>query len=123
MRSTRIRNLEGHLAVIPNKTVANAAVTNISQRPSIKTVLNITLSHDLPGAKVKRALALLGEIYKGHPLTQDVWISFNQFTGRNLNVLVMLWTKSADYQKYLASLQEMNLAVKERFDAEGIEFA
>jgi MscS family membrane protein len=123
MRSTRIRNLDGQLAVIPNKTVANAAVINISKRPSIKTVMNLTLAHDLPGAKVKRALALLTEIYRGDPLTQDVWISFNQFAGRNLNILVMLWSKGADYQKYLASLQEMNLAVKERFEAEGIVFA
>jgi MscS family membrane protein len=123
LRSTRVRNLDGQLAVIPNKTVANAAVINISQRPSIKTAMNITLAPDLPSAKVKRALALLDEIYRSNPATQDAWISFNQFTGKNLNVLVVLWTKGADYQKHLASLQEMNLAVKERFDAEGIGLA
>jgi MscS family membrane protein len=123
MRSTRVRTLEGHLAVIPNKTVGNAAITNITQRSSIKTVMNLTLSHDLPADKMKRALALLAEIYRGHPLTQDVWISFNQFTGGNLNILIMHWSKGTDYQKYLAGLQEMNLAVKERFDAEGIAFA
>jgi MscS family membrane protein len=120
MRSTRVRTLDGNLAVIPNKTVANAAVTNITLRPSVKTVMNLTLPHELPAAKVKQALSVLAEIYRGNPLTEDVLISFNQFTGRNLNILVTLWTKAADQKKYLASLQEMNLAVKERFDVEGI---
>ena len=123
MRSTRVRTLEGHLAVIPNKTVGNAAITNITQRSSIKTVMNLTLAHALPADKVKRALALLAEIYLGQPLTQDVWISFNQFSGGNLNIMIVHWSKGTDYPKYLAALQEMNLAVKERFDAEGIAFA
>jgi MscS family membrane protein len=123
IRSTRLRNSDGHLVIIPNKTVGNAAITNITQRPSIKTVLNLALAHDLPTAKVKRALAILAEIYRGHPMTQDVWISFNQFAGPNINVMVVHWWKGTDYQKYLAGMQEMNLAVKERFDAEGIGFA
>src|ERR1043166_5791036 len=120
MRSTRVRTLDGNLAVIPNKTVANAAVTNITLRPSVKTVMNLTLPHELPATKVKQALSVLTEIYRGNPLTEDVLISFNQFSGKNLNILVTLWTKAADQKKYLSSLQEMNLAVKERFDVEGI---
>jgi MscS family membrane protein len=120
MRSTRVRTLDGNLAVIPNKTVANAAVTNITLRPSVKTVMNLTLPHDLPATKVKQAISMLSEIYRGNPLTEDVLVSFNQFSGRNLNLLVTLWTKGADQKKYLAALQEINLAVKERFDAEGI---
>ena len=123
MRSTRVRNSEGHLVVIPNKIMGNAPITNITLRPSIKTTMNLTLMHDLPGEKVKRALAILQEIYRGHPMTQEVWISFNQFAGRNLNILIVHWSKGTDYQKYLAAMQEMNLAVKERFDAEGISFA
>jgi MscS family membrane protein len=85
--------------------------------------MNFALVHNLPNDKVKRALAILEEIYRGNPMTQDVWISFNQFAGPNLNIQVIHWWKGTDYQKYLAGMQEMNLAVKERFDAEGITFA
>ena len=123
MRSTRVRNSDGHLVIIPNKAVGNATITNITQRPNIKTVLNLALAHDLPSAKVKRALTVLEEIYRGHPMTQEVWISFNQFAGPNINIMVVHWWKGTDYQKYLAGIQEMNLAVKEKFDAEGIGFA
>jgi MscS family membrane protein len=123
LRSTRVRNSEGYLIAVPNKTMGNATITNITQRTSIKTVMNFALPRSLPGDKVKRALALLEQIYRGHPMTQDVWVSFNQFTGANLNIQVVHWWKGTDYQKYLAGIQEMNLAVKDRFDAEGIPFA
>jgi len=123
LRSTRVRSSEGHLIAVPNKTMGNATITNITQRPSIKTIMNFALVHALPTEKVKRAVAILQEIYRRHPMTQDVWVSFNQFAGANLNVQVVHWWRGTDYEKYLAGMQEMNLAVKERFDAEGITFA
>jgi MscS family membrane protein len=123
LRSTRIRNSEGHLIAVPNKTMGNATITNITQRPNIKTVMNFALVHAMPTDKVKRAVAILDEIYRRHPMTQDVWVSFNQFAGANLNIQVVHWWKGTDHQKYLAGMQEMNLAVKDRFDAEGIAFA
>jgi len=85
--------------------------------------MNFALARALPTDKVKRALAILQEVYRGNPMTQDVWVSFNQFAGANLNIQVVHWWKGTDYQKYLADIQEMNLAVKDRFDAEGIAFA
>src|ERR671923_162626 len=47
-RSTRVRNLDGHLVTIPNKTMGNATLTNISLRPNIKTVMNIGVTYDTP---------------------------------------------------------------------------
>ncbi len=123
LRSTRVRHPEGHLVAVPNKTVGNAIIINMTKRAGIKTTMNLTLAHSTPTDKVKRALALLEEVYGHHPQTQQVWVSFNQFAGGNLNILIVHWWKGTDYQKYLAGMQEMNLAVKERFDAEGISFA
>lgn len=122
LRSTRVRSSDGHLIAVPNKTMGNATITNITQRPHIKTVMNFALAHTVPTDKVKRALAILEEVYRANPMTQDAWISFNQFAGANLNIQVVHWWKGTDYKKYLAGLQEMNLAVKDRFEAEGISF-
>ena len=123
LRSTRVRHPEGHLVAVPNKTMGNAIITNLTKRSSIKTVMNLVLAHDLTTEKVKRTLELLREIYRSHSMTQDVWISFNQFAGRSLNLMIVHWWKGTDYQKYLAGMQEMNLTIKERFDAEGITLA
>ena len=123
LRSTRVRNLDGHLVMIPNKTMGNATITNVTRRPNIKTTLNIGLTYDTPTEKVKRALVVLEEVYKKHPKTFDCIIAFNKFADSALNIQVVHWWNSTDNKEYLAGLQEMNLAVKERFDKEGINFA
>jgi MscS family membrane protein len=123
LRSTRVRNSNGQLVAIPNKTMGNAIITNLTNCPNIKTSMDLVLAQSLPTGKVKRALALLKEIYGGHPMTADLSVSFNRFAGQHINVNLVHWWRGADYQKYLAGIQEMNLAVKERFDAEGITFA
>ena len=46
LRSTRIRNPDGHLITVPNKTMGNSTITNITRRPNIKTTLNIGVTYD-----------------------------------------------------------------------------
>ena len=123
LRSTRVRNLDGHLITVPNKTMGNATITNVTRRPNIKTVMNIGITYDTPAEKVKRALQILQEVYKEHPKTFDCLIGFNKFADSALNIQVVHWWNSTDNKEYMAGLQEMNLAVKERFDKEGINFA
>jgi small-conductance mechanosensitive channel len=36
-RSTRVRNLDGHHVTIPNKTMGNEIITNITRWPTIKS--------------------------------------------------------------------------------------
>ena len=123
LRSTRVRNGDGQLVAVPNKIMGNAIITNITERRNLKTTMNLVLAQQLPTEKVKRALEVLNEIFRGHPMTEDVWISFNRFATRHINIVIVHWWKGTDQKKYLAGMQELNLAVKERFDAEGISFA
>lgn len=122
-RSTRVRNADGYLVTIPNKTVGNAVITNIARRPSIRTVMNLALAYDLPAEKIERAVEILKEVYGRHPMTQEFTAAFNRFTEAAINLeLVHLW-KSLDHHAYLAGIQEMNLELKRRFDQEQIRFA
>ncbi len=122
-RSTRIRNLDGHLVTVPNKTMGNAVITNISRRPNIKTVSNIGLTYDTTPAMVQRAVQILEEIYRSNPKTSDLVILFDKFEGSSLNINVTHLWGDTDYKAYAVGLQQFNLAIKERFDKEGINFA
>jgi len=96
---------------------------NISRRPNIKTTMDFAVTHDTSVKKLQRVLGILEEIFRAHPKTQDVWITFNKFAESSLNIQVVHWWKSIEQKEYLAGMQELNLKVKERFDAEGICFA
>ncbi len=123
LRSTRVRNLDGHLITVPNKTMGNATITNITSRPNIKSQTNIGLAYDTPAEKLRRAVAILEEVYKAHPQTHDVLIAFNKFADSALNIQVTHWWKSTNAREQLLGMQELNLAVKKRFDEEDLSFA
>lgn len=123
LRSTRVRSLDGHLVTVPNKIMGNAIITNITRRPIIRTELNIGLTYDTTPEMVKRATAILGEVYRAHPKTGELIISFNKFADSALNIFVVHVWKGADNPEYFAGMQELNLEIKRRFDAEKIEFA
>lgn len=86
LRSTRVRNLDGHLVTILNKTMGNEIITNITHRPTIKTELNIGLTYGTPAEKVKRATLVLEEIFRSTPRTTDLIISFHKFGDSALNI-------------------------------------
>jgi MscS family membrane protein len=123
LRSTRIRNLDGHLVVVPNRTMANASLTNVSKRQKIKTVMNIGITYDTPAEGVQRAIKIIDEVYRPHPQTADLIVSFDKFESSSLNILVVHWWNSSDYKEYLQNFQLLNLELKRRFDAAGISFA
>ncbi|MEO8428115.1 MAG: mechanosensitive ion channel family protein [Verrucomicrobiota bacterium] len=123
LRSTRIRNLNGHLVTVPNRTMANASLTNVSRRPNIKTEMNIGVTYDTPAEKIERAMQIIDEIYRPHPKTADLIVSFNKFESSSLNILVVHWWDSTDFKEYLLQFQKLNLELKRRFDAERISFA
>jgi MscS family membrane protein len=123
LRSTRVRNLDGHLVTIPNKTVGNAIITNIALRPSIRTEMNIGIIYDTPAEKVQRATEILNKVFRAHPKTGDVIISFNKFMDSSLNLFVVHIWNGTDPREQLDGMQVLNLEIKRQFDAEGIEFA
>jgi len=123
LRSTRVRNLDGHLITIPNKTMGNSIITNVSRRPNIKTVMNLGLNYETSLPQLKTAIAILEDVFKKHPKTFDALITFNLFADSSLNIEIIHWWNDTDHKAYLAGLQEMNLTVKERFETAGIDMA
>lgn len=123
LRSTRIRNGDGHQVTVPNKTMGNAIITNVTRRPGIHTEMNLRLSYETPSEKVKRAGAIIEEVFRANPKTLNIVVGFNKFTESALNIFVGHDWAGTDDNELLARMQEWNLEIKQRFEAEKIEFA
>jgi MscS family membrane protein len=123
LRSTRIRHLDGYLITVPNKTMGNSTITNVTRRPNIKTVLNLGITYDTPAQKINDAVKIVREVYQSHPMTQNLHVGFNNFSENSLNILVVHFWKDFDFDAYLAGMQKLHIQVKDRFDQAGIAFA
>ena len=125
-RSTRVRTLDGHLITVPNAEMANKTVKNISKRPFIKRVANITVTYDTSPEKMDRAIGIIKEILDDHEGMDSEFpprVFFNDFNDWALNILVIYWYHPPDYWKYMEFTQSVNREILRRFNEEKIEFA
>ncbi len=127
-RSTRIRTLDGHLVTIPNSSISKDMVEDISARPYIKRLANITITYDTPPEKVERAVQIIKEILsQTEEVNRDPELApkvvFDDFKDWALNILVVYWVKPPDYGLFLEVSQRINMSILRQFNAEGIEFA
>lgn len=126
-RSTRVRTLEGHLVTIPNSVVANEAVENIGSRPSIRKIMNITVTYDTPPQKLQRGVEIIREMLQARqqsfPPDFPPRVYFNDFNADSLNLIVYFWFTPPDWWAFLAFCHEFNSELLRRFNEEGIEFA
>jgi small-conductance mechanosensitive channel len=133
-RSTKVRTLTGHVVTIPNSKIVNDPVENIGRRPSIRRVLNVTITYDTPREKIERGVQILRDILEEegirepiHPVIQgDEYpprVYFNDYNPDSLNLFVIYWFAPPAYWDYLEHAQRLNLRIFEEFEKAGIEFA
>ncbi|MDX9979717.1 MAG: mechanosensitive ion channel family protein [Lentisphaeria bacterium] len=129
-RSTRIRTLDGHLVSIPNKITADSVIENVGRRPYIKWAMVIGLVYDTPYEKLRRAIEILNELFAHHPGMAEEMpprVHFTDFAAYSLNLSVVIWyhgvKQPLDWWEYQDWRTAMNLEIKRRFEAEGLEFA
>lgn len=126
-RSTRIRTFAGELVTVPNATVANSEIDNVSARPFIRRWLNVTVTYDTPPEKLRRGIDILAQMLEARkqhfPADRPAKVYFSDYNAASLNVLVIYWFTPPDWWAFQAFNHDFNMELLERFNAEGIEFA
>ncbi len=133
-RSTKIRTLVGHLVNIPNSVIVNESVENVARRPTIRRLMNVTITYDTPREKIAEAVAIIRELLDSpdfrepiHPVVNGdelpPRVYFNDFNSESLNIIVLYWYAPTDWWAYMEHAQRFNLALFERFEEADIEFA
>jgi MscS family membrane protein len=133
-RSTKVRTLTGHLVTIPNAKIVSDPVENIGRRPTIRRIMNVTITYDTPRQKIEQAVEILREILEEEPLREPIHplidgnefpprVYFNDYNADSLNIIVIYWYAPPAYWDYLDHAQRLNLRIFEEFEKAGIEFA
>jgi MscS family membrane protein len=123
MRSTRLRTADGFLVTLPNGELANKTIINIGKRAGIRRVLTLSLPDDTPPVKMQRALELVKEAlheHEGQRPDLPPRIHFNDITNTALTIQAIYWYHPAEYWAFMAHAERINLAILQKFSAEGI---
>ncbi len=121
LRHTTIRNLDKRQVVIPNSKISKGLVVNISSAPARKILMNLGLTYETPVKKINKAIKLVTDIVNKHPdCENDPVVQFSEFKDFSLNLLVIYY---ADSEKWFGVRHDINMAIKEAFDKNKIDFA
>jgi MscS family membrane protein len=124
-RSTRIRTLDNSLIPIPNNSVVNATVENLTLRVMRRERFFIQVTYDTPREKLEQLAAEIKRLIADHPLTnkKNFHVRFNDFGESSLNILVYFYLKVADLAAELEAREEILLEIMDPMQKTGIEFA
>jgi len=123
IKSTRVQLLQGEELVLANSVLTNASVRNFKKLRKRRIVFNFGVTYDTPIEKLKKIPEMVRKIVDGNELSKVDRIHFKEFGDFSLNFEIVYYMNSKDYAKYLDTQQEINFAIKEAFEKEGIEMA
>ena len=123
LRSVQITSMTGERITLPNKAFVDQQIHNCGRKGKVLTSFVIGLDYGHARAEIERAIALLKEIVGAHPKTELKSVTFRAFGASSLDLGVVFWGDYMNGGECAQILSELNLVIKERFDAERLEMA
>ena len=124
-RSTRIRTQDSSLISIPNNSVVNMTVENVSLRPVRRERFFLGLTYDTARKTIEATVAGIRQIILDHPLTdkKNLQVSFHAFNDSSLDILVLFHLNVTSYTAELTARQEILLQIMALAEELGVSFA
>lgn len=122
IRATTIVNWDRQELVIPNKSFITGQLINWTLSDTVnRVVITVGIAY---GSDVERALALLEEAAREHPLVLDdppPRVTFEEFGDNALTLRLRAYLDDLDYR--LAIITDLHRAINEKYAQAGIEIA
>jgi MscS family membrane protein len=125
LRSTRIRTPDRTIISVPNGQFSSMELENISGRDKIWFHPTLNLRRDTTSNQLLKVLSAIGEILKNHPKVEPGGLPV-RFVGvgpYSLDVEVMSYIATSDYDEFLRMQQELLLRMLQAIEQAGTGLA
>ncbi len=124
IRSTKIRTLDNFLYIVPNSSVSNGNICNLSAAKKRRIVEVFTLTYDTTNEKLQRAISIVEEILRENPdIYDDYAVFLDTLADSSINIKCIAYAKTHSYNPLMKIKSGVILEVVKRFRAEGLDFA
>jgi len=123
-RSTRIRATDKMLVTVPNKKMVDAELINETNRTIRRAKFMIGLTYSTTSTQLKAVIKELRELIAHHPMIEsNLQVRFFQFGPSSLDILIVYFVRTPEYDEYLKIQEEINFRIMEIVSRNGCEFA
>lgn len=125
LRSTRLRTMERSLIVLPNGRLADMQMENFGVRDRILLKTTLRLAYGTTAAQVRRVRDDVERLLTEHPLIwrDRVIVRFTGFAATSLDVEVIAWVATTDYNVFRAAREEIYLRLMQIVENAGSAIA
>ncbi|MDX5417738.1 MAG: mechanosensitive ion channel family protein [Hymenobacteraceae bacterium] len=123
-RSTRIRTLEKTFVTVPNKSMIDKPLNNLTLRTFRRVHFDVNLTYDTTSKQIKAITTELQEYIDNHPQTnQDGRIRFQNLGASSKDVMVLYFVEALDWNEFINIKEEVAYKIVEVVEKHGADFA
>ena len=123
LKTTRIRSLSGEQLVFSNDDLLSSRIRNYKRMQERRVLFSFGVVYQTPRSQLERIPGLVREAVETQGNTRFDRAHFQKFGASSLDFEVVYYMLVPDYNAYMDTQQAINLALFERFEALGIQFA
>jgi MscS family membrane protein len=125
MRSTQFRTLDRTLVSLPNGKLADMRIEDFASRDRIRLSCVVGVVYGTTEAQMRGMLAGMEKVLRDHPRIwpDTVVVRFAGFGASSLDIEVMAWFQTTDFNEFRDCRQEVSLGFMRVVEAEGSSFA
>ncbi|WP_207433852.1 mechanosensitive ion channel family protein [Sabulibacter ruber] len=123
-RSTRIRTLEKSYVTLPNKSMIDKPLDNLTLRTFRRVKFDLSLTYHTTSEQLKAIVADIQQLIDEYPRTnQDGRVRFFHLGPHSKDIMVLYFIDTLDYDQYIDVKEEINYQIVEIVEKHGAEFA
>ncbi len=123
IKTTRLRSLGGEQIVMANTDMTGSRIRNYKRMQRRRVVFGFGVVYETPCEKLQAIPNLVKQIIQADPNAQFDRTHFAAYGDFSLNFEVVYHVLSPDFNLYMDVQERINLALKQAFQEQGIEFA
>jgi small-conductance mechanosensitive channel len=122
-KTTRIRSLHGEELIFSNKDLTNSRIQNYKRMQERRIPFELGVVYQTRLEKMQKIPVMIREIVESVDGARFDRTHFKAYGAFSLDIEVVYYVLSPDYNTYMDIQQEINFRIMEAFEREGIEFA
>jgi len=123
LKTTRIRSLSGEELIFSNNDLLKSRIRNYKRMAERRVVFNLGVTYQTPYDKLQAIAGWIEAVIREQAMVRFDRAHFQAFGDSALRFEVVYYMLDPDYNRYMDTQQAINLAIHQKFEAEGVLFA
>jgi small-conductance mechanosensitive channel len=123
LKTTRVRSLSGEQLVFANSDLLDSRIRNYKRMFERRILFTIGVTYQTPREQLQRIPTMIREAVEAQENARFDRSHFKAYGNFSIDFETVYYVRLPDYNVYMDVQQDINLAIHEAFENEGLEFA